>query len=134
MAGRYARTAAAGLAAAALTAVITAGPASAAGTSPVTCAYTFSQWSGGFAANIQITNNGPAAINGWTLRWTFAVPTAVTAGWSATITDTDGHDVSATNFVYNGVIGSGASASFGWSAEAVSTSAPTDMTLNGMPC
>ena len=102
--------------------------------STVTCVYTFDAWSGGFAANVQITNNGPTPINGWTLRWTFAVPTAVTAGWSATITDPDSHTVSATNVVYNGVIGAGASTAFGWSAEAVSTSTPTDLTLNGMPC
>jgi len=102
--------------------------------STVTCVYTFSAWTGGFSANIQIINNGPTAINGWTLRWTFAVPTAVTSGWSATITDPDGHDVSATNATYNGVIGSGQSTAFGWSAQAASTDVPTDLTVNGMPC
>lgn len=149
MAGRSARAAVSGLAVLGLAAagaggVFGAAPASAtaapagavsANTAPsVTCVYTFSAWSGGFTANIQITNNGPTAIDGWTLRWTFAVPTAVTSGWSATITDTDGHDVSATNVSYNGVIGSGRSTSFGWSAEAASTDVPTDLTVNGVPC
>jgi hypothetical protein len=138
MAGRSARTAVSALAVLGL-AALGAAPASANTVltntaSTVTCVYTFTAWSGGFSANIQIINNGPAAIDGWTLRWTFAVPTAVTSGWSATITDTDGHDVSATNAIYNGVIGSGQSTAFGWSAQAVSTSAPTDLTVNGMPC
>ena len=136
MAGRSARTAVSGLAALGLAAAgaFGAAPASAAVASPVRCTYTVTAWNGGFTANVQITNDGPAAINGWTVRWTFAVPTTVVSGWSATITDTDGHDVTATNVFYNGVIGSGLSMSFGWSAEAVSTDVPTDLTINGVPC
>lgn len=144
MAGRSARTAVSrlavsGLSVLGLAAVGAAGafgtaPASAAAASPVTCTYTVTAWSGGFTANVQIADNGPTAINGWTVRWTFAVPTTVVSGWSATITDTDGHDVVATNVSYNGVIGSGQSMSFGWSAEAVSTDVPTDLTINGVPC
>jgi len=136
MAGRSARTAVSGLAVLGFAAAgaLGAAPASANAASPVTCVYTLTAWNMGFTANLQITNNGPAPINGWTVRWTFAVPTAVTSGWSATITDTDGHTVAATNVSYNGVIGSGNSTSFGWSAEAVSTDVPTDLTVNGMPC
>ena len=154
MAGRSARTAVSGLAALGLAAAEAAGVFGAASASAsaasanavsanvvsantvssVTCTYTVTAWHGGFTANVQIANNGPTAINGWTVRWTFAVPTTVVSGWSATITDTDGHDVTATNVFYNGTIGSGLSMSFGWSAEAVSTDEPTDLTVNGVPC
>lgn len=133
MAGRSTRAAVSGFVVLGLTALGSV-PGSAAAASAMTCAYTFTAWSGGFTANIQITNNGPTAINGWTVRWTFSVPTGVTSGWSATITDTDGHDVSATNMSWNGTIGSGFSTSFGWSAEAATTDVPTDLTVNGTPC
>lgn len=133
MAGRSTRAAVSGFAVLGLTA-LGAVPVSAATASAMTCAYTFTAWSGGFTANIQITNNGATAVNGWTVRWTFPVPTSVTSGWSATITDTGGHDVSATNMSWNGTIGSGLSTAFGWSAEAASTDVPADLTVNGTPC
>jgi cellulase/cellobiase CelA1 len=100
----------------------------------VTCTYTVtSSWPGGFAANVDITNNGPA-INGWTLRWTFTTPTTNIAGWQATITEQAGNQATATNMSWDGTIVTGQRASFGWSASAVSTGVPTDLTINGTPC
>jgi hypothetical protein len=40
----------------------------------------------------------------------------------------------ATNVGYNAVIPTGRSVGFGWTAAALSTSTPTDLTVNGMPC
>jgi hypothetical protein len=42
-------------------------------------------WGNGFVGSIDITNNGAAAVNGWTL--TFAWPTkwqSLSSGWNAT--------------------------------------------------
>jgi hypothetical protein len=109
-----------------------AGPATA-GTA-VTCTYVVSNsWNGGFTADVYISNNGPA-INGWTLRWTFTTPTADVHGWSANITEQDGNQATATNMSWNGTIATGQIVSFGWSAAAVATGVPTDLTINGTPC
>lgn len=100
----------------------------------VTCTYTVTNsWHGGFTANVDIANNGPA-INGWTLRWTFTTPTADVRGWSAVITEQDGNRATATNMSWNGGIPTGQAISFGWTAAAVSTGVPADLTLNGQTC
>lgn len=100
----------------------------------VTCTYTvINTWPGGFSANVDIENNGPA-INGWTLRWTFTTPTTNIAGWQATITEQGGNQATATNMSWDGTIVTGQRASFGWSASAISTGVPTDLTINGTPC
>ncbi len=100
----------------------------------VTCSYTVTNsWNGGFTANVDIANNGPA-INGWTLRWTFTTPTADVRGWSALITEQDGNRATATNMSWNGSILPGQAISFGWTAAAISTGVPTDLTINGQTC
>lgn len=100
----------------------------------VTCTYTVTNsWNGGFTANVDITNTGPA-INGWTLRWTFTTPTADIRGWSAVITEQDGNRAAATNMSWNASILTGQTISFGWTAAAVSTGVPTDLTINGQTC
>jgi hypothetical protein len=107
-------------------------PAQAASTgSAVTCAYTIQNaWRGGFTADIKITNNGPTAINGWTLRWTFNEYTTEIAAWQSTLSAPDGVDATATNMSYNATIPSGYSTSFGWSARSYTT-VPTDLSING---
>lgn len=99
----------------------------------VTCAYTVTtSWPGGFTANVDITNNGPA-INGWTLQWTFPTPTSLGTVWSAAITE-QGNRATATSMSWNSAIPTGLTASIGWSARAASTAVPTDLTINGQPC
>jgi len=104
-----------------------------AGESPISCTYTVNaSWPGGFFANLAIANAGPA-VNGWTVRWTFADPTTDINGWSARITLQD-NAVTATNMSWNGTIGTGQVVTFGWSATAAKTTVPTDITVNGTPC
>jgi Cellulose binding domain len=99
----------------------------------VTCRYTLTSWNGGFMANVDITNNGPA-INGWTMQWTFPTPTSLLSVWSAVITEQDGGRAVATNVSWDATIPTGQVTSFGWSASAVSTGIPGDLTINGVPC
>jgi len=84
-------------------------------------------------ANVDIANNGPE-IDGWTVRWTFAEPTTIVGTWSSLISQTASGEVVATNASYNAVIRTGQVLEFGWSADAVTTSIPTDITINAVPC
>jgi cellulose 1,4-beta-cellobiosidase len=102
-------------------------------TGAVVCTYTVSNaWAGGFTANLDIANAGPA-IDGWTVRWTFAVPTSGIQGWAALITQ-QGAVVTATNMSWNQVIDTGQVLDFGWSASAPVATVPTDITVNGERC
>ncbi|WSR65690.1 cellulose-binding domain-containing protein [Streptomyces sp. NBC_01198] len=95
--------------------------------------YTVNQWSGGFTAQIAVTNLGPA-VNGWRVAWNYQGDQHITSGWNATITQT-GTAVTASDAGYNAAIPTGGSTSFGvqgtWSA---ADPAPTAFTLNGTAC
>jgi O-glycosyl hydrolase len=92
------------------------------------------QWSGGFTANIVITNNGSAAINGWTLKFTFPGTQQITNLWNGQVTQS-GTQVTITNASYNGTIAAGGgSVSLGFNGSwSGSNPAPTSFTLNGSP-
>ncbi|GIJ24559.1 cellulase family glycosylhydrolase [Micromonospora lutea] len=79
------------------------------------CTATYSisgQWQGGFQGDVRVTA-GSSAINGWTVRWTYANGQTVTQSWSVTITSS-GSSVTARNVDYNGRLGAGASTTFGF--------------------
>lgn len=117
-----------------LVAAAVGAPARAA-TPVVSCTYTIEDvWQGGFIAQISIADNGPRAITGWTVRWTFNEYTTDISAWQSTLTAPDGFSAAATNASYNGTIASGGVTSFGWSARAATTSVPTNLTVNGIPC
>jgi hypothetical protein len=103
-----------------------------------TCAVNYAipnDWGGGFTANVTIKNNGSAAINGWTLTWTFPGNQTVTNLWNATYTQS-GAAVSVTNLSYNASIGAnGGTVSFGFNANYSGTNAkPASFALNGTTC
>ncbi|MFY1575244.1 cellulase family glycosylhydrolase [Verrucosispora sp. WMMD703] len=79
------------------------------------CTATYSisgQWQGGFQGEVRVTA-GTSAINGWTVRWTYANGQTVTQSWNATVTSS-GSTVTARNVSYNGRLGAGASTTFGF--------------------
>ena len=94
------------------------------------------QWPGGFGANITITNTGTTAINGWSLRFSFANGQTITQLWNGNYTQSGGN-VTITNLSYNGSIPAGATLSSNpgfngsWSG---SNQVPTSFTLNGAAC
>jgi hypothetical protein len=102
-----------------------------------TCAVVYArqnEWPGGFTANVTVTNTGTAAVNGWTVRYTYAGDQRVTSGWSATVTQS-GPTVTATNVAYDATIAPGQSVSFGVQGTfGVSDAAPAGFTLNGTAC
>jgi hypothetical protein len=96
--------------------------------------YTKSEWQGGVVANVSITNTGTAAVNGWTLKFTFPGDTKVGNAWNAVVQQS-GAAVTATNMSYNGGIPAGGNVSFGFQGNWTSDDAnPTSFVLNGTTC
>jgi hypothetical protein len=71
-----------------------------------------SQWNGGFQSTVTVTA-GNAAINGWSVKWTFANGETVSQMWSANYL-TSGSTVTASNVSWNGALAAKASTSFGF--------------------
>ena len=95
---------------------------------------TQSQWTGGFVAQINITNTGSSAISGWTLGFTFPGDQKITTAWNGTASQS-GETVSITNASYNGALAAGQSTSVGFQGTwASSDAAPAAFTLNGATC
>jgi cellulose binding protein with CBM2 domain/fibronectin type III domain protein len=107
--------------------------------SNASCAVHYSlagSWPGGFQGGVTITNNGSAAVNGWTLTWTWpSSGEAITQMWGASYTQS-GTAVSATNVSYDATIGAGGgTTSFGFLAnDSGQTTAPAAFYLNGNVC
>lgn len=92
------------------------------------------QWPGGFGTSITITNTGSAAVNGWTLVWTFVNGQTITQIWNASDTQSGG-TVSATNLSYNATIAVGGNTNFGFNGAWTGTNtAPASFKLNGATC
>lgn len=95
-----------------------------------------SQWAGGFETIFTITNTGSVAINGWTLRFSFANGQTITLGWNGNFAQS-GSAVTVTNLPSNATIPAGSSLILEPSFEATwsgTNAAPTTFTLNGMVC
>ncbi|HZR39124.1 MAG TPA: cellulose binding domain-containing protein [Ktedonobacteraceae bacterium] len=100
---------------------------------PCVVNYQLNQWSNGFTAQVQITNNAMASSS-WTLTWTFAGNQQVTSAWNAQVTQ-NGTAVSANNLSYNGSLPAGGSVQFGFQATFTgSNQIPTNFALNGTSC
>lgn len=93
-------------------------------------------WGNGFVGNIDITNNGPDPITGWTL--TFTWPTgwqSVSSGWNGDWTQ-NGTAVRVTNVDYNATLAAGGgTASVGFvGAYSGPNVLPSAISLNGTVC
>ncbi|MEU2895941.1 glycoside hydrolase family 6 protein [Streptomyces sp. NPDC006967] len=101
---------------------------------PCTVDYTVqNQWDTGFTASVKVTNNG-AAKSSWAVKWSYAGNQRVTSGWNAKITQS-GANVTAANESYNGTLGTGGSATFGFQGTySGSNTVPATFTLDGVTC
>lgn len=103
---------------------------------PGTCAvaYTANQWTGGFTADLRLTNNG-AAVTTWTLVFTVGSNVQLTNGWSG-VWSQSGSQITVRNATWNGPLPSGGSTSVGFQGtySGGSLAAPTSFTLNGATC
>ncbi len=98
-------------------------------------AYTVAgQWSGGFTADVKITNLGDP-ITGWKLTWTFGAGQTVSQAWNATVAVASGGAATATNASYSPGIPTGGTAAFGFNGSwNGSNPVPTAFALNGVTC
>lgn len=121
------------VAAAATPVVVLGGSGAAAAATPCSVSYQVNQWSGGFTADVSITDGG-AALTAWTVGWTFDGSQQITSAWNAEVKQT-GQAVTAANEAYNGTVASGGVISFGiqgtWSG---TDDTPTNFALNGVAC
>ncbi|MEU0676522.1 cellulose binding domain-containing protein [Streptomyces sp. NPDC006172] len=104
-------------------------------TGACTVAYTITnQWSGGFQADVKLTNTGASAWSGWSLDWTFPDGQTVSQLWNAQYTQS-GSSVTARNTTWNAVVAAGSSVGFGftgnWSGR---NTEPTAFRLGGQVC
>ncbi|MGC5317302.1 GH12 family glycosyl hydrolase domain-containing protein [Micromonospora arida] len=96
--------------------------------------YTANSWGNGFTADVQVTNTGSSAINGWTLNYSLPSGQTVTNAWNATVSQS-GSAVTARNVGHNGSIAPGGTATFGYQGTLNgSYSSPTSFSLNGATC
>ncbi|NYI04503.1 cellulase family glycosylhydrolase [Allostreptomyces psammosilenae] len=94
---------------------------------------TSAQWSGGFTANVAVTNLGDP-VDGWRLAWRFPAGQRVTQAWNATVTSS-GDQVTATNVGHNARVATNATVSFGFNGSwSGSNPNPESFALNGVTC
>ena len=94
------------------------------------------QWGGGFQADVKITNTGSTAINGWTLKWSFANGQVISQLWNGSVSQS-GAAVTVTDAGYNGSLpagGGNADVGFLASWNNTTNALPTAFTLNGTTC
>ncbi|MEI5519208.1 cellulose binding domain-containing protein [Streptomyces brasiliscabiei] len=101
------------------------------------CAVTYkitNQWSGGFQADVQLSNTGTSAWTGWSLGWAFPDGQTVSQIWNAAHTQS-GPAVTARNIGWNGNVAAGASVGFGFTGNWSGTNGkPTAFKLGDQSC
>jgi endoglucanase len=115
---------------------LTTSPGGGSGDGACRVAYTVqNDWGAGFTAQLTVTNLGGAAVNGWTLAFTFPGTQQISQGWNATWSQT-GRNVTAINVDHNRTLAAGGSASIGFNGtySGTNSAAPTGFTLNGAAC
>lgn len=92
------------------------------------------EWQGGFQGEITIRNTGTAAINGWTLGFSFANGQTVSNMWGGTPTQ-NGAAVSVAPASYTSTIPAAGSVTVGFiGTKGTTNTAPTAFTLSGSTC
>ncbi|MFM9699568.1 cellulose binding domain-containing protein [Streptomyces europaeiscabiei] len=101
------------------------------------CAVTYkviSEWSGGFQADVRLSNTGTGAWTGWSLGWTFPNGQSISQLWNAAHTQS-GSAVTARNIGWNGNVAAGSSVSFGFTGSWSGTNGkPTAFRLGDQSC
>jgi cellulase/cellobiase CelA1 len=92
-------------------------------------------WGSGATISVDVINNAPSPVNGWTLAWTFPGNQQITNLWGGSYGQS-GVDVAVTDAGWNGTIpANGGSVNFGFNvAYSGSNQAPSQFTLNGVVC
>ncbi|MFB4293490.1 cellulose binding domain-containing protein [Nonomuraea sp. ATR24] len=97
---------------------------------PAGCSAVFrnaGQWQGGFQGEVTVSNTGVTALNGWTVRWTFADGQRISQLWNGELS-ADGAAVMVRNASWNGAIPRGGLATFGFVASWTGANTPPSVT------
>ncbi|MBA2810129.1 cellulose binding domain-containing protein [Streptomyces sp. KM273126] len=101
------------------------------------CAVTYkitNEWSGGFQADVQLTNTGTSAWSGWSLNWSFPGGQTVSQLWNADHTQS-GASVTVKNVNWNAAVAAGSSVGFGFTGSwSGSNTKPTVFKLGDQTC
>ncbi|WP_405554053.1 cellulose binding domain-containing protein [Streptomyces canus] len=101
------------------------------------CAVTYkitNQWSGGFQADVQLSNTGSSAWTGWSLVWAFPNAQTISQTWNAESAQS-GSTVTAKNVGWNANVAAGSSVSFGFTGNWSGTNGkPTAFKLGDQAC
>ncbi|GGM45504.1 glucanase [Micromonospora sonchi] len=99
-----------------------------------TVTWTPNTWTGGFTAEIRVTNRG-AALSNWTLAFTVASGVRLTNGWNGEWSQS-GDRIQVRNVAWNGSVPSGGTISTGFQGTYSGSTLPrpTNFTLNGASC
>jgi endoglucanase len=93
-----------------------------------------SDWGNGFTADVIITNQSGATLNGWALTWSFAGNQQITNLWNGVVTQS-GNNVKVDNAAWNGMVSNGITTTFGFQATYSGINLdPTAFVLNGTAC
>ncbi|MFE3038023.1 cellulose binding domain-containing protein [Streptomyces canus] len=102
-----------------------------------TCMVTYkitNQWSGGFQADVRLSNTGSSPWTGWALGWTFPNGQTISQTWNAETTQS-GSTVTARNVGWNANVTAGSSVSFGFTGSWSGTNGkPTAFRLGERSC
>jgi hypothetical protein len=91
-------------------------------------------WGTGYSGQYTISNNGSAAVTGWTLSFTLPTGTTLTSLWDGSYTDNAGQ-VTVTNDSWDATLAPGAPATVGFETESSGPAGqPADCTINGASC
>ena len=119
-----------GIAVAALVGGVLAAPAS--GATGVTAAFIkTSDWGSGYEAKYTISNGGASALTSWTVEFTLPSGQSIASLWDGSYT-ASGQNITVKN-TWNGSIGVGGSASFGFTVRG-SGANPANCKVNGAAC
>ncbi|MPY47338.1 cellulose binding domain-containing protein [Streptomyces acidicola] len=101
------------------------------------CAVTYkitNEWSGGFQADVQLTNTGTSAWSGWSLNWSFPGGQTISQLWNADHTQS-GASVTVKNVNWNAAVAAGSSVGFGFTGSwSGSNTKPTAFRLGDQTC
>ncbi|CQR65364.1 cellulose binding domain-containing protein [Streptomyces leeuwenhoekii] len=103
---------------------------------PAACkvSYATNVWTGGFTANVTVTNTGSSTVDGWKLAFTLPSGQRITNSWNASITPSSGA-VTASGSGHTAQIAPGGSQTFGFQGSYSGTFAqPNGFSLNGTAC
>ncbi|HET6532383.1 MAG TPA: cellulase family glycosylhydrolase [Actinoplanes sp.] len=99
------------------------------------CTATYRQdnaWQGGFQGSLTVRNTGGAAVNPWSVSWTWPAAVRLGSGWNATVTQT-GTTVTAAAPSYSPALAAGASVTIGFTATGTATP-PATVKLGAVTC